>query len=206
MDVPTQLEDQMHGKRRLVAALFAGITVITFAAWAGWTKPRPLHAQSVTAHYFGPDQEAPEGAFPWPCPSEWYFHIQVYSDYSSTRYFFWLNYGAITGYSGIGSGTYKFGDVKSTTGAATLLAVTMNTDCERVDYPDDWVLYVIQTGTIGNNGLKINTTPYTDSSPVQTEHEGTYDTYCLFTNYFDDDWNYLYSEEIPGTCWTVETT
>jgi hypothetical protein len=141
--------------------------------------------------------------------ASWTKPIRVHADNAGTRYYFWLRSGSRDPAppSDFWRARYNFGDILSEHGGATLLAAFVDAFCFRVSNPLDGssTLFVIETDAGGL--LQINGPPphYTDN-PVPQEQTVTYELWCLFRNWYDSNWRYRYSEEIPGSCFYIQKT
>jgi hypothetical protein len=150
----------------------------------------------------------PEGSIPVTCPASYWFNVRVGADHNNTRYWFVLKTGAKTTQAGPTSGTayYTFGDVISTAGGAKLINAWMLVACNRVYDVGSSTLYIQQLMN-GASALQIiHAPPTTSSGPMPVSQSETFQTYCLFRNYYDANWNFLYNEQIPGSCWTIQLT
>lgn len=142
------------------------------------------------------------------CPGVFTSPLRVYADHAGTRYYFWLRNGVRNSSKAnfFWLGKYLYSDTRSELGGATLLAPWVDAICLRVEGPDGSsavIVYEYATGGV----LQINAPPpHSLNQPVKQETTPTSDTWCFFKNYFDDNWNYLYSEIIPNSCWTIYST
>ncbi len=79
-------------------------------------------------------------------------------------------------------------------------------NCWRTIDADGNLFYYLQPLEILGD-FKLEPAPPNMLAVVQhTETDGTAETWCFFRNYYDNNWNYEYSEIIPGSCWTIWTT
>ena len=192
----------------MLIALAIGATEILQLATGSHRRLNIATANIRVYRVLDDQPEAPPG-IPWECPGQYWFNTQVYADKNGSRYYFWLKMGyrSLAGTQVLGLGTYTFGDVKNTQGTATLLQAFMFTGCVKLfDETGAGTLYVTQ---LGNGALDVRVEP---SGPKSLDlvnvvnHGPTYDTYCLFRNYYTASWVYMYSEIIPGSCWSVQVT
>lgn len=171
------------------------------------------HAYSVTAD--------DASAIPWPCPQTYGF----YTFYSFSGYFFLFDVGTYDGWiSGVTGpyGTYTFGlaigdgpigQIKAFLLNPSLTATCRATVLTYSDGSHAWDVWA--EGGTATGTLRIVHERQQQTKPVPPSFTGgggggsppsgggTYQEYCIFVNYYDANWNYLYSE--PISCWYEQT-
>jgi hypothetical protein len=111
-----------------------------------------------------------------------------------------------------GDADYVFGDIKNYA-PINRKAVLRNARMVQVlCWFEDGVFYDTWTLEVQPNNFladRLDEEPPAPNGLASTEvktREPTYATYCYYMNWYDSNWHYLYSEEILGSCWTVEET
>lgn len=137
------------------------------------------------------------------------------SEYSEDEQLFWFRYGKgrLSSTATTNIGTYKFGDIKAWSPLQPK-GYLRNARIEDVfcwleprEWAPDihWIEY--SEGSVIADGIfVVSTNPYETSSLHTKTTTTTYETYCLFLNEWSHNGTLISSEEILGSCWTVEVT
>lgn len=197
---------RIEAKTGVAALLAMALTVTQATQWTELLNVSSVLMADITGYRVRDVDPPPDGGYPVTCPAQWWFNEQYYVEKNGVTYNFFVKLGTKRGYDQVGYAVYVFGDVRASNAAATVVNVRLDAMCDRHFEPDgSSVLMISQVGSVEVSDVIVHPPHRLEAVDVKTTTV-QYDEYCLFINYYDVNWHYLYSEEIPGTCWYVETT